>query len=223
MSKSKRETPKRETKFSWLGPLDYQKALNLQHLIENEVRSAQVDQILGLEHPKVITLGKRSHLETEIPDGHVVYVDRGGEATLHSEGQLVIYPIVNLADRMSVREWVDFLIETTRKTLATIGIQTQVGDHSGLWTEAGKIVFLGLRVRHRVSTHGLAINVQNDLRLFEPMKSCGVRRAAMDSVGRRGLNVNTLEVFEIWKLHYLRQMIDHRQNESDVQNEASRL
>lgn len=183
----------------WLGLVDYREALSLQHRYELEVQASDCDQILGLEHPYVVTLGKRSKFDSEIPVGdHVVWVDRGGEATLHSPGQLVIYPIVNLADRFGVREWVEFLLDVTEQTLLRFGVVTERGEHSGLWTANGKIAFAGIRVRNRVSTHGLSINVCNDLRLFEPMKSCGVRRAQMDSIEKFDKTVQPADVFEVW-------------------------
>ncbi len=196
--------PIRPSRFQWLGLVDYREALSLQHQYELEVQQGPEDRILGLEHPTVITLGKRSRLDPVVPSGNVVWVDRGGEATLHSEGQLVIYPICSLEERFSVREWVDLLLQTTQKALRHFGIETQLGEHSGLWTRDGKIAFAGIRVRNRVSTHGLSINVSNDLSLFGGMKSCGVQKAAMDSFLSRGVQVSTREVFEVWCLEFLR-------------------
>lgn len=196
--------PVRRTNFQWLGLVNYREALSLQHQYEREVLSGAEDRVLGLEHPQVITLGKRSRLDPEVPSGQVVWVDRGGEATLHSEGQLVIYPIFNLTDRWSVREWVELLLTTTEKTLQYFQVETSRGEHSGLWTAKGKIAFAGIRVRNRVSTHGLSINVANDLSLFGPMKSCGVRQARMDSLALYRQNPQTREVFEVWCLEFLR-------------------
>jgi lipoyl(octanoyl) transferase len=183
----------------WKGRLPYQEAWDLQLRIAAQRKVGAVpDQILGLEHPYVITLGKRSKTDPEIPAGPVVWVDRGGEATLHSEGQLVIYPLVRLRPRFEVRTWVDFLHEVSIRAFARVGVETFRGENSGLWTSRGKIAFLGLRIKEGVSLHGLSLNVRNDLALFAPMKSCGVRSAAMDSLACRGIDLSPEEFFRIW-------------------------
>lgn len=183
----------------WKACLPYQEAWDLQLRLAEEVREGRLcDQILGLEHEHVVTLGKRSRLDPEVPPGPVVWVDRGGEATLHSEGQLVIYPIVKLRPRFEVRSWVEHLHEVTRRALLHWGVSTTREGNAGLWTDQGKLVFMGLRVKEGVSLHGLSINVRNDLSLFKPLKACGVKGASMDSLQKRGISVSPAEFFATW-------------------------
>ena len=187
----------------WKGLVSYEDALLLQRDCAKQVAFGErSDHVLGLEHPHVITLGKRSKLDPIIPEGPIVWTERGGEATLHSEGQLVIYPIVKLRPRFEVRSWVEFLLRVTECSLARIGIHTERGGQSGLWTSHGKIAFLGIRIQNGVSQHGLSINVTNDLNLFSSIKACGVQHASMDSVRQRSLEMTTEELFTIWLQEY---------------------
>lgn len=154
------------------------------------------DEILGLEHPFVITLGRRAK---EVPAGPVIRVERGGEATLHSPGQLVIYPIVKIRGRIQVREWVELLQQVTARSLLAVGLETSAGPHAGLWTSKGKIASMGLRITDGVSTHGLAINVCNDLSLFNRISPCGMKPgSAMDSLASQDISMGTEALFQLW-------------------------
>lgn len=189
--------------FEWRGLVSYENALLLQEQGALDIaQGRRPSLVLGLEHPHVITLGRRSKLDPVIPPGPIVWTERGGEATLHSEGQLVIYPLMKLRPRFEVRAWVDFLLEVTRLSLADVGIETQVGEQSGLWTAQGKIAFLGIRVKNGVSMHGLSINVRNDLGLFGAIKACGIRGAALDSVARRGIELSPQDLYRVWMKHF---------------------
>ena len=102
-------------------------------------------------------------------------VRRGGEATLHTPGQLIIYPVLYLpAFSLKVKDFISTLEIITQKLLKDFGIVTnKEGSYAGLYTQRGKISFFGIHISHGVSQHGLAINVHNDLNLFQSIRSCG--------------------------------------------------
>lgn len=192
----------------WLGLIDYEKALGLQMEAVDRVRSKKSLHVLGLEHPSVVTFGKRATVESDLPWGKdvlreknisLIETDRGGQATLHSPGQLVIYPIVPLAEwDLGVRQFVELLEETTREALLRIDIAThrRPGD-PGVFTERGKLAFCGIRVDRGVSRHGISINVKNELGLFELIRPCGALARPLDKV-QNYINISTKELFTLW-------------------------
>jgi lipoyl(octanoyl) transferase len=189
-------------RFCYYGLVKYERALDLQKqawadtLIDGEAR------ILGFEHPAVVTLGKRSQEDLDVMASNsipVCNIDRGGHATLHSRGQLVIYPIVKLAQfQMSIREFVECLHLVTQKCLSQAGLQAEIKDSPGLFTENGKIAYIGLRVDRGVTRHGLAVNIRNDLSLFSNIRSCGVDQAEHDSLHKHDIQMAPHEFFLKW-------------------------
>lgn len=190
-----------DLRSQWLGLVPYNEGLQLQDTFASSVRGdSQKAIVLGLEHPPVITLGIRGHRQTDIASSEATLIERGipvfriqrgGQATFHSPGQLVIYPILPLREwRLGVRHLVNILTEATQACLLQRGISTQSGQvEPGLYTERGKIAFFGLKIDRGVSSHGLAINVSNDLALFQCIRSCGTPDQPMDSVS----TVSTLD------------------------------
>lgn len=165
--------------------------------------------VFGLEHPAVVTLGKRGLAEADLRVSEselsergveLFKTSRGGQATLHSEGQLVIYPVLPIqAWGIGARDLVCLLEKATIECLAQYGIKAHVGaEEPGLYTDFGKIAFFGLRISEGVSSHGLAINVRNDLGLFGLIRSCGRDHEKFDSLERCGIGVSVLELFETW-------------------------
>ena len=140
----------------------------------------------------VITMGFRSdksHIlwsEEKLKKHNVSQLEtrRGGEATLHSPGQLVIYPVIYLPLLgLKVKDFIVALEEITQEMLEELGIQTQrEGKYAGLYTKKGKLCFFGIHISQSVSQHGLSINVDNDLALFDSIKSCGERDRRHDSL-----------------------------------------
>ena len=188
----------------WLGLIDYQIATNLQMKIGDDVREKKDGVVLGLEHPTVVTLGKSAQQEELefyrriFP--HVEKSDRGGRATLHSPGQLVIYPLFPVRDwQLSVRDFVCGLETAVLKTLADLQISAfRKPNQVGIFTDRGKIASLGVRVDRGVSRHGISINVSNDLSLFNQIVVCGVEGQEMDSVSIYGCIESTEQVFELF-------------------------
>ena len=144
---------------SWLGLQEYEQALILQKKYVQKILNKEGSEvIIGLEHPKVITLGKRGGLAfpKDIP---VIQTNRGGLATGHEPGQLVIYPIINIQKRnLRVREWVEILENACIHFLRQYGLTPSRGTHSGLWIEKKKIASIGLQITQGVSMHGISMN-----------------------------------------------------------------
>jgi lipoyl(octanoyl) transferase len=185
------------------GTIPYEEARELQKRLEGaRLRGEVPDVLLLLEHTPVYTRGRRSAPE-ELPMGVEWYeaqgievrdTDRGGLVTYHGPGQLVAYPIVSLAPYGNdVHEYVRGLERVMIGALGEQGVKAQViKGLTGVWTEgeppptgkARKIGSIGVHVSRGVTTHGLAVNVSNDLQPFEWIVPCGIEGVAMTSVSR---------------------------------------
>ncbi|MDQ5808794.1 MAG: lipoyl(octanoyl) transferase LipB [Actinomycetota bacterium] len=176
-----------------LGVVEYREALELQRRVRTARQSGAIpDVLLLLEHPPVYTRGRRTG-EGELPMGEdwyrtqgidVVDVDRGGKVTYHGPGQLVGYPIMAVGD---VIAFVRTMESAMIAALADEGIDARSRsdegrDFTGVWVEDRKIGSIGVHVQKGVSTHGFAINVQNDLQPFEWVVPCGLGGVRMTSV-----------------------------------------
>lgn len=135
------------------------------------------DQCWLLEHDPVFTQGQAGQAEHVLAPGDipVVQVDRGGQVTYHGPGQLMVYPLIDIARLgIGVRELVTLLEEITVATLADWGIDAAPRrDAPGVYVAGKKIASLGLRVRRGRAYHGLAINVDMDLSPFQRINPCG--------------------------------------------------
>jgi lipoyl(octanoyl) transferase len=174
----------------WIGRIDYRAAWALQReLVEARVAGTINDQLLLLEHPAVLTLGRhadegfvRAQPDVLARRGiEVIRVERGGEVTYHGPGQLVAYPILALSRRgLLVRPLVRALEGALAETCAELGVQAGPrAGHPGCWVEpdgAGprKIGALGLRVERGVCFHGIALNIDPALADFELLDACGM-------------------------------------------------
>lgn len=198
----------------WLGSLEYGEALKLQLELSEQVRIDGQVRVLGLEHPDVVTLGPRARLdqdvlwsETQLKNRGIQFVetDRGGQATLHSQGQLVVYPLLPLAKfSLGVRQYVHLLQSATIDMLQSYGIESALGKEPGVYTAKGKIAFCGVRVERGVTRHGISINVQNNLNLFDCIVPCGIRTQVMDAMSAYDPRINLEEVFVRWSESFQR-------------------
>jgi lipoyl(octanoyl) transferase len=174
------------------GQLPYAEALALQERLR-EARQADAvsDVLLLLEHPPVYTRGRRSS-DAELPLAgdwyaqqgiEIVDVDRGGRVTYHGPGQLVGYPIMRVG---SVIEFLRTMEAAIIAALAGEGISALGGGErpTGVWVGERKIASLGIHVARRVTTHGFAVNVDNDLTPFEWIIPCGLEGVQITSVAR---------------------------------------
>jgi lipoate-protein ligase B len=176
-----------------LGRIEYREALALQRRLRTARQEGEVpDVLLLLEHAPVYTRGRRTE-PGELPMGEdwylaqgidVVDVDRGGKVTYHGPGQLVGYPIMAVDD---VIAFVRTMEEAMIAALADEGIAARSRsdegrDFTGVWVEDRKIGSIGVHVQRGVTTHGFAVNVQNDLQPFEWIVPCGLGGVRMTSV-----------------------------------------
>jgi lipoyl(octanoyl) transferase len=182
-----------------LGVLRYGDAWSLQEQIHTEVLAGSEERILFVEHPPVITFGRRAELTgpknllssvdaIQKLGVEVVQSDRGGDVTFHGPGQLVIYPIIRLAEhKLSVGSYVRRLQEIIIAALADLGVEAHRDESAiGVWAESPdrpeKICSLGVRIRRGVSMHGLALNVTTDLSYFNLIVPCGICDRGVTSI-----------------------------------------
>lgn len=175
--------------------MPYEEARELQRqLAERRQREEIGDVLLLLQHPPVYTRGRRSKPE-ELPMGAAWYeaqgievrdTDRGGLVTYHGPGQLVAYPIVQLRGYGGdVHEFVRGLERATVEALVEHGVRAgAIEGLTGIWVGTRKIGSIGLHVSRGVTTHGLAVNVSNDLQPFEWVVPCGIEGVSMTSLTR---------------------------------------
>ena len=178
-----------------LGILGYRDAWRRQEAVHADVADGGAEYLLLVEHPPTITLGRRaadsrSHVAATAGELHrmgveVVESDRGGDVTYHGPGQLVCYPIVRLADRrLSVGGYMRLLQEAARLALDDLRVPAFLDpDAPGVWCRdplpdgvPAKLCAVGVRVRRGVTLHGLALNVEPDLRHFKLIDACGLGR-----------------------------------------------
>jgi lipoyl(octanoyl) transferase len=176
-----------------LGVVEYRAALALQEALrERRIADELPDVLLLVEHPPVYTRGRRSR-PGDLPFRpewyaqrgiDVVPVRRGGQLTYHGPGQLVGYPIMRVDDVIA------YLRTMERALIAALadeglGARNRPDDgieYTGVWIEERKIASIGVHVSHRVTTHGFAVNVDNDMRPFEWAVACGLHGVRMTSL-----------------------------------------
>lgn len=172
---------------------DYQETWDLQRQIHAAVSAGErPGHVLLVEHPPVYTAGRRTAEELKPKDGTpVIDVDRGGLITYHGPGQLVSYPIVRLAEKMGVVDYVRRLEAAVIGLLADYGIDSdRVPGRTGVWLAASegrlerKICAIGVRVQRRTTMHGLALNVQPSTERFANIVPCGISDADVTSIAQ---------------------------------------
>ena len=189
----------RKLRARWLGTVGYGSALDLQRSTLNARKSGDIpDTLLLLEHPHVVTLGRRAddtHLVTErsgleAAGVEIFETDRGGEATYHGPGQLVGYPIIDVrVAKLGPVTYVRMLEKSIIETLVEFGIDADLVDgETGVWVDGvpnekrnpdanpvgKKIAAIGVRISGGVTMHGFALNVSTDLAYFEHIIPCGM-------------------------------------------------
>jgi lipoyl(octanoyl) transferase len=196
----------REILYTRAGIVPYADALALQDCLARARQAKKLpDMLLLLEHPPTYTRGRRSTAD-ELPMGVEWYLaqgieihdtDRGGRVTYHGPGQLVGYPIVSLRPYGDdVHEYVRRMEQVVIASLAAVGIEAGPRDGlTGVWTGERKIASIGVHVSRGVTTHGFAINVNNDLQPFEWIVPCGIDHCRMSSVARETRRETDLDAF----------------------------
>jgi lipoyl(octanoyl) transferase len=184
-----------------LGTVPYLDAVALQEQVRVWRQTDELpDTLLLLEHPPVYTRGRRS-AENELPFAEDFYrekgidlvaTDRGGRVTYHGPGQLVGYPIMGVTDIGSHLRTMESAIVTA---LGEEGIEARSRadegpDYTGVWVGPRKIASIGVHVSRGISTHGFAVNVDNDLDPFSWVVACGLPDVAMTSIVDESASVN---------------------------------
>jgi len=180
--------------WTYLGTVAYQKAMQLQYeYAKNVVRGAE-PRLFVLQHPPTVTLGRHSDLSNlclEPKDMaqkgiRVFQVLRGGDVTFHGPGQLVGYTVARLDHAgCTVPKWVQGHAEAIVRFLKRYGIESRWSEkYPGVWVGREKIAALGFHILRRVSTHGVAINLNPDLSYFRTIVPCGLRNHGVTSMVR---------------------------------------
>lgn len=181
------------------GLIPYGEALELQRSLAGAVSQRAIPEtVIFLEHPPVVTLGRRTETDRElhIPEGtdvEVAETDRGGKSTFHGPGQLVCYPILDLANHgKDVKRYVRDLEEALVRTLGAFDLEgVRYDGLTGVWIPPGggqgprKIASIGVHVSRWITTHGYALNVDLDPAPFtEWITACGLEDAAFTTMAR---------------------------------------
>jgi lipoate-protein ligase B len=190
-SASPQPVPGNQLWFCDLGTVSYRPTVDLQQRLRSARQAGDLaDTFLVLEHEPVITTGHRTE-PSEVAyaltqDIEVVPTERGGKATYHGPGQLVVYPIVDLSLRGSdVRAYVCSLERALIQTLEAVGISADRRQgYPGVWVQDRKIASIGIRVTKWISYHGISLNVDCDLEPFGWFTPCGIPEIEMTSVAR---------------------------------------
>lgn len=195
-----------------LGTIDYTEAWELQARLAEQRAAGEIgDTVLVLEHPYTYTAGKRTQ-PSDLPDDDapVVTVDRGGRITWHGEGQLVVYPIIKLADPVDVVDYVRRLEEAIIQAVRQSGVETagRIDGRSGVWvphttraaspeapTRDRKVAALGIRITRGVTMHGLSLNCNNTLEAYKHIVACGIDDADVTTMSLElGREVTTAQM-----------------------------
>ena len=184
--------PSNTCRATWLGTVDYLKARELQlALLEKVHAGAEPNTMLLLEHPHVYTKGRMSkQTDVLLPEEElatkgipVFETDRGGQVTYHGPGQLVVYPIINLREWGGPVKYVRALEQVVIATLAAMEITANCeSGNTGVWTDQGKIAAIGVKISRGIAFHGLALNVNTDLSLYQNIIPCGIADRSVTSM-----------------------------------------
>lgn len=175
------------------GTVSYRQLLEFQKLLQGlKAKESLPDVILFTEHPPVITLGVRKDhnllkASTELiaeRGVELVQIHRGGGSTCHNPGQLVIYPIIDLQRRgIRVLSYVRFLEQLGIDLCASYGLEAGRRRHyPGVWVDERKLASVGVEITRNISMHGIALNICNDLSIFELVVPCGIEGVKMTSL-----------------------------------------
>jgi lipoyl(octanoyl) transferase len=169
----------------WLGSTPYREAWDVQAELVAAVRDGTAPEtVLLLEHPHVFTMGKAAspdHLlwdeqERTRRQVEVVWSDRGGEATYHGPGQLVGYPILDLArSGLTIPGYLEKLEASLIDYLRELGIEAQPGEPglTGVWSQGEKLAAIGIKLNRSIVSHGFALNLTTELAYFNGIVPCG--------------------------------------------------
>jgi lipoyl(octanoyl) transferase len=189
-----------------LGRMDYAEAFELQCALADQRKRGEIpDQLLIVEHPHTITLGRNGHMENLLAREEILEragvafhpTDRGGDITYHGPGQIVAYPILDLREwKRDVVAYVRALEKVIIDALADFGLKAvRVPGMTGVWVNGAKIAAIGVHISRWVTSHGFALNVDTDLSYFQYIVPCGLVKpvTSMAALGTRAVRENVIE------------------------------
>lgn len=211
----KKTTRLKSIESLWQGFCSYKDGISIQDKLIQKVVNGRQHWLLGLEHPSTITLGVRGDINSDLLQSQSLLQQqgfqierspRGGQATFHNPGQLVIYPICDLRDLgLQVREWVNFLQQITVQVFAQLGVKAHATCvEPGIFTDKGKLAAFGIKVSQGISRHGLAINVSNDLAMAQVIRNCGVSEMKVTNLVAHCIKIELSELFGLWSKTFVR-------------------
>jgi lipoyl(octanoyl) transferase len=201
----------------WLGSSRYREAWDLQAEIVSAIQDGGApDTLLLLEHPHVFTMGKAASADHLLWDEgerlrrqvEVIWSDRGGEATYHGPGQLVGYPILDLARfELTIPAYLQKLEQSLIEYLRELGIDSEPGERglTGVWSRGEKVAAIGIKLNRSVVSHGFALNLTTDLDYFSGIVPCGHAEKRPTSVAAlTGLRLDTEAAARDYATHFAR-------------------
>lgn len=155
-----------------------------EELVEKRKRHEITDQLLLVEHPHVVTMGRNGHMENLIAGEEILsrsgidfhHTNRGGDVTYHGPGQVVGYPILDLSEwQRDVHAYVRAVEQVVIDTIAVFGLRgARVAGATGVWVDGAKVCAIGIHISRWVTSHGFALNVTTDLQYFQYIIPCGL-------------------------------------------------
>lgn len=179
------QSPARVCEARDLGRMRWAEAYALQQeLSERRKRQEIPDQLLLVEHPHVVTMGRNGHMENLIAGEEILartgidfhHTNRGGDVTYHGPGQLVGYPILDLNEwKRDVHAYVRAVEDVIIRTIGVFGLEGgRVEGATGVWVNGAKVCAIGVHISRWVTSHGFALNVETDLQYFQYIIPCGL-------------------------------------------------
>ena len=194
--------------FLDLGLAPYGSVLDLQYFCHKRCLQQNINTVLFVEHEPVITIGHFANHDDFIlsenqlkAQGVDIYkIDRGGKLTAHMPGQIVVYPIIKLEEfNLNPKQYIAILEKTLLETLLEFGITGQLDkDNPGIWIDHAKVAAVGVRIKNRASLHGLALNVSNQMDLFQAIVPCGLHGKTVTTIEQ--ITQHSIDINEVKKL-----------------------
>jgi len=189
--------------FSWLGLQDYVVAMEkIQTQVHGLRTKTMCEHVFCCEHRAIYTTGRRkidNRQQAELP-APLLLTDRGGETTFHGPKQLMFYPVIHLAKRgLSVSCYVSWLEKSCITLCATFGVEAyQRQGFPGVWVANHKLAAIGLRVRHGIVYHGMALNVDVEPTWFDAISGCGLSTQMVNLNALTGQTLTLEQLGENW-------------------------
>ena len=186
-----------------LGLVSYDESLENMRRFTRDRSELTEDELWLTEHPPIYTLGLKTKTEHILNHDHkipLIQSDRGGQITYHGPGQIVAYTLLDLRRlNLTVRKAVRLLEQTTINLLSSLGI-VAFGDNArpGVYVNGKKIASLGLKIRNGCSYHGIALNVDMDLKPFDNINPCGYPDLNVTQLKELNVNLSIDEVRQLW-------------------------